>query len=202
MRSGISFFRRVKAWRVLALALAIGASSPAKADFLDDLFGGGSDPAPAPAPRARPARAPRDNFSIRLKETRRAAAPKKIRDASDGDDRQYVAGSRPQKALLCATQSEPAGKIDDRAEEATAYLRDETLRAGDSIVTPGEIVVFKGGGGCPHASTDFVSVARAGLSKVKRNALAAVQQGLKSPRRGFALDDEAPASNVVSQANH
>jgi hypothetical protein len=204
MRARIPFSRRVAGWRLIcALFVAIGASAPAQADFLDDLFGG-SDPAPAPAPRARPTRAPRDNFSIRLKETRRPTQ-KKIRDATDGV--QYVAGSRPQKALLCATPAQPAGKIDvksdDKTGEDTAYLRDETLRAGDSVVIPGQIVVFKGGDACPHASTDFVTVARSSLPKVKRNALAALQQGLKSPHRGFALEGDRPSgSNMVGQAAH
>lgn len=166
------FFLRASGWFTLipALLLAFAFCAPAKADFLDDLFGGGSSE-PQPAPRARPA--PRDNFSIKLKESRKPLAQKK-KPHAPGDGAQYVAGSRPQKPLLCAE--------DEKTGEASAYLRDETLRAGDSIATPGEIVVFKGGGGCPHASGDFVSLTRSGLPKVKRNALVSLQQALKSPR--------------------
>lgn len=161
---------------VPALLLAFAFCAPAKADFLEDLFGGGfSEPPPAPRAHA----VPRDNFSIKLRDTRKSHK----KPSGPGDGAQYVAGSRPQKPLLCAVQTEP----EDKRGESTAYLRDETLRAGDSIVTPGEIVVFKGGGGCPHASGDFVSLSRSGLPVVKRNALVSLQQGLKSPRN---LDDD------------
>jgi hypothetical protein len=202
MRVRTSLSRRTRGWfaSLFALFLAITVSAPAKADFLDDLFGGGSNDAPGPAPRARPARAARDNFSIRLKEPRRAAQHKVARTPDD-DHKEYVAGSRPQKPLLCAVPNQP--KADDKSDEATAYIRDETLRAGDSIVTPGEIVVFKGGGGCPHAQSDFTSLARSGLPKVKRNALVSLQQGLKSPPRAFTVDDsKLTGSKVVSEARH
>lgn len=189
---------------LFALLLAIAASAPAKADFLDDLFGGGPSEAPPPQ-HVRPARAPRDNFSIRLKEPRRQAAKQKkiARTAPLDDQKQYVAGSRPQKPLLCAVSGPANVKADDKAEESTAYMRDETLRAGDSVVTPGEIVVFKGGGACPHAQTDFVSLSRSGLPKVKRNALVSLQQGLKSPPRAFTVDDGKQAGpRVVGDVHH
>lgn len=177
------FFHRAL---VPALLVGIVFSMPAKADFLDDLFGGGSEPAPAPAQRARPTHLPRDNFSIKLKETRKSAQRKAARAASV-DGGQYSAGSRPQKPLLCQP------KPDEKTGESTAYLRDETLRAGDSIVTPDQIVVYRGGGGCPHASGEFVSLAHAGLPKGKRSALVSLQQGLRAPQ-GFEADDERAAA--------
>jgi hypothetical protein len=204
MRVRTPFSRRTPGWfpSLFALFLAIAVSAPAKADFLDDLFGGGND-APPPAQRARPTHVPRDNFSIRLKEPRRQAQKKAPRAAPGEDQKQYVAGSRPQKPLLCAVQGQPADKADDKSGESTAYIRDETLRAGDSIVTPGEIVVFKGGGGCPHAQTDFVSLARSSLPKVKRSALISLQQGLKAPPRAFTVEDGKQAGpKVVSEVRH
>jgi hypothetical protein len=211
MRARTGFSRRIAGSLLLVSAclLALAASAPAKADFLDDLFGGGSnDAAPAAAQRARPARAARDNFSIRLKEPRRPVAkrvePKKVAREAAGDDHgAFVAGSRPQKPLLCADPATASDKSDDKSGEATAYLRDETLRAGDSIVTPGEIVVFKGGGACPHAPKDFVSLARSGLQKTKRSALISLQQGLKAPPPAFDVDGAKPSGpRIVGQANH
>lgn len=199
MRVENIFFRRAPGLlSCLAALFLLGAfSAPARADFLDDLFGGSNDATPAPAPRVR-VRIPRDNFSIKLKETRRSTA----RKTADGDSAQYSAGSRPQKPLLCAAQSTQNANSDTRSGESTAYLRDETLRAGDSVVTPGQIVVFKGGGGCPHASGDFVSLSRSGLPKIKRNALVSLQQGLKEPRN-LDVDDEAPANpKVTGGAGH
>jgi hypothetical protein len=196
------FLRRFSGWiRVLpAIFLTCAAAAPARADFLDDLFGGGSsDAPPAPAVRARPAHAARDNFSIKLKESRRAQ--QRAARAGQGDGAQYSAGSRPQKPLLCAAESPPSVKTDDKAGESTAYLRDETLRAGDSIATPGQIVVFKGGSGCPHASGDFVSLARSGLPKVKRNALVSLQQGLKSPRQFGVENDQQAGSKIAGEAS-
>jgi|WetSurMetagenome_2_1015567.scaffolds.fasta_scaffold465125_1 hypothetical protein len=206
MRARNRSSRRTAGWLVLtgALFLAFGAATPAQADFLDDLFGGGSnDATPGPAPRARPSRGGRDNFSIHLKEPRRAQRKVAREAPGEGPGGPYVAGSRPQKPLLCMTSAQAPDKGDGKSDESVAYLRDETLRAGDSIVTPGEIVVFKGGGACPHVAKDFVSLARSGLPKVKRNALAALQQGLKSPSRAFDMEDARPTSGrVVGQVNH
>lgn len=195
------FLRRASGWvRFLpAIFLTFAAAAPARADFLDDLFGGGSsDAPPAPAARARPTHAARDNFSIKLKESRRSQQRAR---AGQGDGAQYSAGSRPQKPLLCAAETPPSVKTDEKAGESTAYLRDETLRAGDSVVTPGQIVVFKGGGGCPHASGDFVSLARSSLPKVKRNALVSLQQGLKSPRQFGAENDPQAGPKVAGEAS-
>jgi hypothetical protein len=205
MRVRTSFRQRIPGClaSIFTLFLAIGVNAPARADFLDDLFGGGSND--APPPHVRPSRGPRDNFSIRLKEPRRQAAKQRkiARTGPAEDQKQYVAGSRPQKPLLCAAPGPTNVKADDKLEESTAYMRDETLRAGDSVVTPGEIVVFKGGDACPHAHSDFVSLARSGLPKVKRNALVSLQQGLKSPPRAFTVEDgKQTGSKIVGEARH
>ncbi len=175
--------------RIAALTLILVVNAPARADFLDDLFGGG-DATPQPAPTwARPARKAVRNFSIRPLEERKPARMAKEQNNGDSGDAghgPYVAGSRPQKAALC-TAPGPA-KLDG----STAYLRDETLRAGDSVVTDGAIVVFKGSRACPHSASDFVTVARADLPKAKRNALAALEQSMRSPQRGFVISADGP----------
>jgi len=183
--------------------LPLVLTAPAQAGFLEDLFGGDDTPQAAPAPRARaarPTRAARSEFSIRINEGRRASrtADRKATDA-DGDHRDYVAGSRPQKPRLCA----PAGETKETAEATTtAYLRDETLRAGDSVVTDGDIVVFKGRSACPHTARDFVSLARSDLPKAKRNALAALEQTMRAPPRAFVHEREKEAGpRVVGQVS-
>lgn len=182
-------FRFSKSVGLVAAFTLLLASAPASADFLDDLFGGGESAAPPPAPvRARPQRKAREGFSIRSLDERKSARVAKDKKDEDEDAGHgpYVAGSRPVRAALCASPG--AAKVDN----ATAYLRDETLRAGDSVVTDGAIVVFKGNRGCPHGASDFVSVARADLPKVKRNALAALEQSMRSPQRSFSIEDDQP----------
>lgn len=167
------------------------AVAPARGDFLDDLFGGDSAPQPAPF-RAKPARkAGRDGFSIRTLGNHKPSRMAKDQNADDAGHGPYVAGSRPQKAALCNATGGAT------KEPALAYLRDETLRAGDSIVTDRAIVVFKGSHACPHTAADFVSVARADLPRAKRNALATLEQSMRSPQRGFAL--EAGRSKIADR---
>ncbi len=177
------------AGRIASLSLLLAASAPARADFLDDLFGGGeAAPPPVRVQRPPPRKAVR-SFSIRTLEERKSArAAKEPNDAGEGDAGHgpYVAGSRPQKPALCVASSST------KPDSSTAYLRDQTLRDGDSVVTDGAIVVFKGNHACPHSASDFVSVARADLPRAKRNALAALEQGMRAPQRGFTLDPERP----------
>lgn len=178
------------AGRIAGLFLLLAASAPARADFLDDLFGGG-DSAPPPA-ASRPARkAQRGSFSVHPLAEHKSARTTKGHEEGDAGHGPYVAGSRPQKAALCGA-ADPA-----TSERSTAYLRDETLRAGDSIVTDGAIVVFKGSRACPHRASDFVSVARADLPRSTRNTLAALEQSMRSPQRGFTID--APRSKVADR---
>jgi hypothetical protein len=185
-----------------ALMVATSAISPAQAGFLEDLFG--DDDAPrqaAPPPRAapRPARRSGAGFSIRLNEVRKAARTKAVREADGADPndhREYVAGSRPHKPRLCAVTEQPQ----TRTDHATDYLRDETLHAGDSIVTDRSIVVFRGNSACPHTAADFVPLAQSNLPKAQRNALADLERAMRSPARRFSIEKQA-AARVVGQIN-
>ncbi|MGJ0509932.1 MAG: hypothetical protein ACR652_22960 [Methylocystis sp.] len=171
---------------VVALSAILALGAPAEAGFLEDLFGidDGVQHAPPP-PRARaPRNSGRGDYSIRVLEGRKASGG--AQKNADGDRRDYVAGSRPQKPRLCATPEQAA-----TAAPSSAYLRDETLRAGDSVVTDGDIVVFKGRSACPHTAADFVSVARSDLPKAKRNALVALEQAMKSPAPVFTVGAHA-----------
>ncbi len=196
----------LKSFGVGALTVSCGAGvllafspiSPAQAGFLEELFGVEEAPQAAPAPRARPARkSSGSGFSIRLNEGRKAAAKTAPQDADGGGRRDYVAGSRPQKPRLCtlANKSEPA------AGHAGDYLRDETLRSGDSVVTDGDIVVFKGNSACPHTATDFVPLARSNLPRSQRNALADLERAMRSPARRFETERQ-PAAKIVGQVNN
>lgn len=193
-------FHSRKTLDALAIVLlALSLVSPAQAGFLEDLFG--DDDAPrqaAPPPRAaRPARRSTGGFSIRLNDARKPARNKEVRDA-DGDDpkdrREYVAGSRPHKPRLCAMSEQPRTP----ADHASDYLRDETLQAGDSVVTERSIVVFKGQSACPHTAADFVPLAQSRLPKAQRNALADLERAMRTPARRFAVEKQA-AARVVGQ---
>ncbi len=192
--------------RIGLLAIVTLSGAPARADFLDDLFGGGDSAPQAAAPaRARPTRAKparnvsRDTYSIRLLDARKPRRQKDRADAEqetakgDAGHGPYVAGSRPQKAALCVSADAA------RPDNSTAYLRDETLRAGDSVVTEGSIIVFKGNRACPHRATDFVSVARADLPRGKRNALAALELGMRAPQRAFTVEASADRARVAGR---
>lgn len=177
-------FSRRRPLLFAALPVILALAAPARADFLDDLFGSfESAPRWAPAaPRATPHRHrfSRRSFSIRLSEPRKEK--KAIREAQS-DPQDSAAGSKPQKPRLCAAP----GGAPAHTDASTAYLRDETLRAGDSIVTESRIVVFTGRGACPHKAADFVSIARADLSRSRRNALAALEDAMRSPTSRFSL---------------
>ncbi len=186
-----------------ALMVVSSAISPAQAGFLEDLFGDDDAPRQAapPPPRAaaRPARRSGAGFSIRLNEVRKAAHSKAVREA-DGDDpndhREYVAGSRPHKPRLCGVTEQAQTQTDHSAD----YLRDETLHAGDSIVTDRSIVVFRGNSACPHTAADFVPLAQSSLPKAQRNALADLERAMRSPARRFSVEKQA-AARVVGQFN-
>jgi hypothetical protein len=179
-----------------AVLIAFAPISPARAGFLEELFGAEETPQAAPPPRARPAKKSSGaGFSIRLNEGRKAAAKTAPQDA-DGGRRDYVAGSRPLKPRLCtvASRSEPTER------QSADYLRDETLRSGDSVVTDGDIIVFKGRSACPHTAGDFVPLARSSLPRAQRNALADLERAMKSPARRFEAARE-PAAKIVGQVN-
>ena len=71
--------------------------------------------------------------------------------------------------------------------ESGVLLNDPTLLPGDSVVTAKGVRVFKGGG-VPHKSSDFLSLAESGnLSGRKRGALAAIDRLVKIPHGRAAL---------------
>lgn len=179
---------------IAGLAGVMAFTFPAEADFLEDLFGGGdSAPQSAQAPRARPMRASgRIEFSVRMNEARKAIRAPSAKTATREND--SVAGSKPQKPRFCPSTGEA------KAASTSVWLRDETLRAGDSVVTDGSIVVFKGHSACPHTAADFVSVARSDLPKEKRNTLVTLERAMRSPDRRFGADaDSSP--KVIGQVN-
>jgi hypothetical protein len=202
-----SFRSHACAFSGAALFLALTLTPSAQAGFLEEIFGGDDAPPQVAAPRAHaPRRSGGGDFSIRLNEGRRAGRATEGRKAvratkaapdADGDRRDYVAGSRPQKPHLCAvSQNAPAEGTE------TAYLRDETLRAGDSVVTTGDIVVFKGHSACPHTAADFVPLARANLPRGRRNVLADLERAMKSPAHPFgSVHDKQAAARVVGQVS-
>lgn len=203
---GASFFSskvRPFAFSCACLLAALGTSGYAHAGFLEDLFGEDDSSQQVARPRAQPSRRTGgSDFSIRVNDGRRARRAPRIPGTKDGTDadgdrREHVAGSRPQKPRLCTvSQTDPA------PDAQTNYLRDETLRAGDSVVTPGDIIVFKGHGACPHTAADFVPLARSNLPKARRNALADLERAMKSPARPFgALPENKDGSKVVGQVS-
>ncbi|WP_457796516.1 hypothetical protein [Methylocystis sp. S23] len=190
-----------------ALLLASAGMTGAKAGFFEELFGDGGEtraarsaPAPVPHARRRPP-AGRLSYSIRAN-----VAPKEARDRRQSVIRRPVedaaahesdGGTKPQKAVFCAAGL-PARANPDSAE---VRLHDGTLRAGDSIVTAGGILVFKGRAACPHSAADFVSLARSRLPAAKRNALESLEHTVQAGRAPFALAEKAAAPRVVSQNN-
>ncbi len=182
----------------VALMLASSFISSAQAGFLEDLFGDDDAPRQAapPAPRAaRPARRS-GGFSIRLNEVRkpnRKAIQEDDRD-DPNDHREYVAGSRPHKPRLCAMSE----RAQTPADHSSDYLRDETLQAGDSVVTERSIIVFRGQSACPHTARDFVPLAQSGLPRAQRNALADLERAMRTPARRFVVEKQA-AAKVVGQ---
>ncbi len=178
------------------LVMALGWSASAKADFLDDLFGGGSEPAHA-APSA-PARAPRAkraqptghiSFSIRANDSRRSVVRKT--DEAKNDQPKFP------KAVFCATN------VPARTAPASAEVRmaDGTLRAGDSVVTSGGILVFKGHAACPHNAADFVSLAQSKLPRDKRNALESLEHTMKTSHNALVLTEKDEEPQVVGQVS-
>jgi len=191
--SRFSLFSSLRSPGLIVGLAAMALTFPAQADFLDDLFGSGaSAPQSTPAPRARPMRpSGRVEFSLRPAEGHKAihgAVKAAVHDSAS------ATGSKPQKPHFC----DAAGQSQTAA--TSVWLRDETLRAGDSVVTDGSIVVFKGHSACPHTAADFVSVARSDLPKAKRNALATLEQAMRAPEHRFNADGDS-APKVVGQVS-
>jgi hypothetical protein len=185
--------------RLLAgLLLLCGAAPGARADFLDDLFGGGETRV-APSIRARHVHARRSghmSFSIHLgvasRERRHSAARK---PAVEDAVRESGGESKPQKTVFCATGLSPRANPDS----AEVRLHDGTLRAGDSVVTADGILVFKGHAACPHSAADFVRLAQSKLPRAKRNALESLEHSMQAGRAPLVLTGKETEPRVVSQ---
>lgn len=58
-----------------------------------------------------------------------------------------------------------------------AFLNDPTLRAGDVVVTPKGLMVYRGDGGSVHRNNEFVSLAKArSLAGSERKVLASIER--------------------------
>jgi hypothetical protein len=145
-----------------ALATVVGvamlAPAPAAAQgFFDFLFGGRPS-----YEQQRPvvAYAPDPGYGW-PDETPRPARPKH-RTLDD-----YVFTGKPEKKAPPPVGDGPLG----------AFLNDPTLRAGDVVVTPNGLMVFRGDGGGYHANRDFVALAKASsLSGAERRTLASIEK--------------------------
>lgn len=179
--------------------LALAPATAARADFLDDLFGGGAQeqaPRASAAPRARRAPVPRASFSIRLNEGKKLAhGPRDKKSVAFRDGGQGEA--RFPKPVFCyARSAQPAGAPDS----ADTRLHDGTLRSGDTVVTQTGILVFKGHAACPHNAGDFVALAAAGLPRGKREALFALERTLHAAQREREANREKDADAGTEKA--
>jgi hypothetical protein len=168
--------------------LALAFSSPARADFLDDIFG--------PEPAARPS-APALGYRSRENEgvQRRGARGKvEVRVTPSGgrakehagraqasagskpDASSSAASSRPVVAALCAPEATVAG-----ASASTLLNYDKTLRNGDILVTEAGVQVFRGHAACPHDARDFLALSSTSMSKSRRSVLLAIEEAARHP---------------------
>lgn len=83
-------------------------------------------------------------------------------------------------ARFCAEDDE-ASKVSDSTQ---ALMQDATLREGDAVVTDEGVRVFEGSKACPHAISDFRTLAEArDLARGTRRVLAEVERAIK-PNHG------------------
>jgi len=174
----------------LVLLAACGAFvGVAEAGLLEDLFGGEEAPSasrvtagrpPAPQrPRLGHARRPVERPASSVARTRAASAtpsPAPVQASASAGN------VKPKPARFCA----PFDKTAPIADSSQALTRDATLRYGDVIVTDEGVRVFEGSGACPHAISDFRTLAETrDLSPGTRRALAQIELDLKTnpPRR-------------------
>lgn len=156
--------------------------TPANAGFFEELFGlGGADEArsaPRPQARVRHTGTRRHSFSLRFDSSPKRVAHERAhgseRETAEGAD---STGAKLFKPLFCA---EPTASL--AADKSLLRLQDATLRAGDSVVTPTGILIFRGRVGCPHSDEDFVALADSRLPRQKRDALLSLERTLPSLR--------------------
>ena len=158
--------------------LAVVISPPAaRADFLDDLFG------PGPAPQAAPA-APRQRrqdggakeqgvkAGLRFLSTDKSAAK-----ASGKHRLSVAAGQTSGGSIVQASFCEVRNEAKEGSSDIIMY--DKTLRPGDAVVTLSGVQVFRGNGGCPHKSGDFIALHGANVSRNQRNTLLSIENVMR-----------------------
>ena len=157
---------------MLALLAALPAfGGPAEAGFFEDLFGGAETPSAAPTDG-------------------RARAPqvRRVKLATLADSAQ------PKHPRFCVKDDNPAKTVDS----TEALMRDPTLRYGDVVVTDEGVRVFEGGGACPHAISDFRTLAETrDLNRGTRSLLAAIERDMKTKNIAHA-DRPVVASDPAS----
>ncbi len=173
----------------------------AEAGFLEDLFGSNDV-----RPEARidaPGRAapPKSDRRGNRPSTSKGHAPAQ----GDGFEVRSNRASWPTRAGRSVARSEPRLCRGESAQRDTLakrdlILHDPTLRAGDSVVTSDGVRIFAGRRACPHSADDFVPVgARFQLPKNRRDALLAIEQGLKIDKGSDVLILEATDAQVVER---
>jgi hypothetical protein len=82
------------------------------------------------------------------------------------------------------------------------FINDPTLRAGDVVVTSKGLMVYRGGGGHTHSSSEFVSVANAsGLVANKQTLISLETASRLTPRKPLGAETKPsrqPAPEVAS----
>ncbi len=93
--------------------------------------------------------------------------PVRSRQALKGKAHLTIAPAKPKPYVAPEVMPGPLGR----------FLKDETLRRGDVVVTAAALMVFRGNGGSTHRAKDFVTVAKATplLSKKVRIDLAQLE---------------------------
>ncbi|MBL1256178.1 hypothetical protein [Methylocystis sp. Sn-Cys] len=167
-------------------------ATPAKAGFFEELFGlGGADEArsaPRPQARVQHSATRRHSFTLRFDNSPKKNAQERAHamETAEGSD---STGARLSKPLFCGAEPlQPAA-----ADKSLLRLHDATLRAGDSIVTPTGILIFRGRIGCPHSDEDFIALADSRLPRQKRDALLSLERTLPS----LQPDDGAKAEKLT-----
>ncbi|ARN79800.1 hypothetical protein [Methylocystis bryophila] len=149
---------------VLAAALPM-LCGPAEAGFFEDIFGGAEMQSASPRHWGRP----------RAHHARRMATPTPAKLVSVSE------GARPKGGQFCPLANNSSKTIDS----TQALMRDATLRYGDVVVTDEGVRVFEGRGACPHAISDFRTLAETrDLSRGTRTVLAAIERDIKTKNLG------------------
>jgi hypothetical protein len=169
---------------LVVLAGCVSFVGAAQAGFLEDLFGGGETQAASPMSAGRPPAQQRPRLGHARRPVERPATPvARIKAVPATPSPAPVQASaapgnvKPKPPRFCA----PLDKSAPSADSAQSLMRDATLRPGDVIVTDEGVRVFEGSGACPHAISNFRTLAETRiLSPGTRTALAQIELDLKT----------------------